>query len=185
MATAPEDDALSEDVFADDEHFDARSYGVEDWLVMAIFWLLAGTVFVQVFTRYVLNNSAAWTEEIARYLLIVVTFLGAAMAVRRNSHIIVEFFYRYLSQPAARALSTVVDALPILFYGYTAWLAYQVGVRTTSTMTSLPAWPKSLIYYAVAFGLAVCTVRAVQVAIRHWRRHETVVADHHEPGGVG
>jgi hypothetical protein len=65
--------------------------------------LAAGaTVFYQFFTRYVLNDSAAWTEEIARYLLIGVVFVGAAIGVAKNNHIQVDFFYRYMPQPVSR-----------------------------------------------------------------------------------
>ena len=38
---------------------------VEDWVTLAVFWLLAVCVFLQFFTRYVLNDRLAWTEEIA------------------------------------------------------------------------------------------------------------------------
>ena len=38
----------------------------EDWVAFVIFWSLAFIVFLQFFTRYVLNDSLAWTEEIAR-----------------------------------------------------------------------------------------------------------------------
>ena len=55
-----------------------------------IFWGLAFIVFLQFFTRYVLNDSLAWTEEIARYGLMWVVFIGAAMVTRRNTHIAVE-----------------------------------------------------------------------------------------------
>ncbi|MEK9618290.1 MAG: TRAP transporter small permease subunit, partial [Deltaproteobacteria bacterium] len=72
---------------ATDEPVDLSVYRWEDWLTFVVFWLLAITVFYQFFTRYVLSDSAGWTEEIARYLLIGVTFLGASMAVRRNTHI--------------------------------------------------------------------------------------------------
>src|SRR6266702_1925867 len=41
----------------------------EDWLAFVIFWSLAFIVFLQFFTRYVLNDSLAWTEEIARSAL--------------------------------------------------------------------------------------------------------------------
>ncbi len=53
--------------------------------MLVIFWVLAFVVFLQFFTRYVLNNSLGWTEEIARFLLIGVTFIGSVMAVRKNA----------------------------------------------------------------------------------------------------
>ena len=40
-------------------------YAIEDWITLIVFWLMAGCVFLQFFTRYVLSNSYAWTEVIA------------------------------------------------------------------------------------------------------------------------
>src|SRR5205823_11646107 len=59
----------------------------EDWLAFLVFWSLAFIVFLQFFTRYVLNDSLAWTEEIARYGLMWLTFIGGAVVTRKNSHI--------------------------------------------------------------------------------------------------
>lgn len=53
-------------------------------------------MFYQFVTRYVMNDSAAWTEEVARYMLIGVVFIGAAIGVAKNNQIQVDFFYRYL-----------------------------------------------------------------------------------------
>ena len=41
---------------------DLRVYAPEDWVTFALFWLMTFAVFLQFFTRYVLNNSFAWTE---------------------------------------------------------------------------------------------------------------------------
>ena len=70
-----------------------------------------------------LSDSAAWTEEIARYLLIVVCFVGASMGVRRNTHIHVEFLYRWLPAPVGRALSTFVDVVRLAFLAHATWLS--------------------------------------------------------------
>ena len=53
-----------------------KEYGPEDWVTLVFFWVLAIVVFLQFFTRYALNDPLAWTEEIARYLLSCVAFLG-------------------------------------------------------------------------------------------------------------
>ena len=69
-------DALFEQWQEEESHVDLSDLRWSDALVFGIFWILFGVVFLQFFTRYVLNNSLGWTEEIARYLLILVTFVG-------------------------------------------------------------------------------------------------------------
>src|SRR3954462_595199 len=96
-----------------DEAVDLSHYRVEDWASFTIFWVLAVVIFYQFFTRYALNDSASWIEEIARYLLIAVAFVGAAVNVRKNNHIQVDFFYRLLPRWFTRPLSTFVDILRI------------------------------------------------------------------------
>lgn len=155
---------------ATDAPIDLSGYRWEDWLTLAFFWLLALTVFYQFFTRYVLSDSAGWTEEIARYFLIVVTFLGASMAVRRNSHIHVEFLYRWLPIPVGRALSTAVDIVRIAFLGYATWLSIELVPRMHNLNMTVVDMPMSYVYALVTLGFGMMTFRAVQVAVRHGRR---------------
>src|SRR5690349_317791 len=101
-----------------EEEVDISHYRIEDWIAFAIFWVLALVIFYQFFTRYAMNDSASWTEEIARYLLIATAFVGAAVGVRKNNHIQVDFLYRLLPPLVTRPLSTFVDVIRILFFGY-------------------------------------------------------------------
>src|SRR5262245_28770827 len=87
----------------------------EDWLAFAVFWALAGIVFLQFFTRYVLNDSLAWTEEIARYGLMALTFLGGAVVTRRNNHIAVALLPNLLPGGYGRALLAAVDLDTLAF----------------------------------------------------------------------
>ena len=80
-------DEMSDLGFIEDVDFEYNEYGIEDYAVLAVFWLLAGVVFAQFFSRYIMNDSIAWTQEISRYLLVAVGFLGGSIAVRKNSHI--------------------------------------------------------------------------------------------------
>jgi len=152
-----------------------RSYGAEDWVALLLFWGLAVVVFLQFFTRYVLNDSLAWTEEIARYLLIMVAFIGGGMAVRRMSHIHVEFIYVYLGRRAAVALSTLVDLLRIAFLAYATFLAWQVTELMHGQSMVVIEWPMSIVYGAAFVGFAIMTIRAVQVAVTNWRSGESAL----------
>ncbi len=139
-----------------------------DGLVLAVFWGLAFVVFLQFFTRYVLNDSLGWTEEIARFLLIGVTFIGAVMATRKQSHIAVEFLYRWLSRPVRRALQTIVDLISLVFYTGLAVVSVQMAGRTNQSMVSIKM-PKSIIYWGVAICFAFMALYALAALVRHWR----------------
>jgi TRAP-type C4-dicarboxylate transport system permease small subunit len=167
-----EDHVLGEDgrFHAVDEEVRLSLYGWEDWIVLAVFWILAFVVFYQVFTRYVLNDAAGWTEEIARYLLIAVTFLGGAMAVRRGTHIQVDVLYRFLPPKAGRALALFVDAVRIAFFGYAAWLAWLLIDRIGTQRMAVVELPIGLVFGAMLMGFALMFGRSVQIAWRDWRR---------------
>lgn len=155
---------------ATDAPIDLSGYTWEDWQTLGFFWLLALTVFYQFFTRYVLSDSAAWTEEIARYLLIVVTFVGASMAVRRNSHIHVEFLYRWLPPAVGRAMSTFVDVARTAFLAYGTWLSLELMPKMANLDMTVVDLSMKYVYGLVTLGFAMMTFRSVQVSIRHWKR---------------
>src|SRR6185295_12526812 len=102
----------------------------EDWIAFAIFWALAFIVFLQFFTRYVLNDSLSWTEEIARYGLMWVVFIGGAMVTRRNTHIAVELLSNVMKPGPLRAtLLAFVDIVKLAFIGLLAWVSVTIIER--------------------------------------------------------
>ena len=152
-----------------------RVYAIEDWATFVIFWLMCLAVFLQFFTRYVLNNSFAWTEEIATNCLVAIVFVGAAMCVRLGRHIHVDFLFRYLPAGVARMLATAIDAVRTLFFAYAAWLVWRfMGLIEGETMTTVDL-PKNLVYGAVCVGFVLMFVRSVQVSVENWRRGYSIL----------
>lgn len=145
----------------DDTPFRVSDYRLEDFVTLALFWSLIMVVFAQFFSRYVLGNSIGWTEEIARYLLIGVGFLGSVMAARNGSHIMVEFFYHYMPTWQAKLLERLVAGLSLVFYIVMAWVAYQLASRTNSLMVSIDL-PKSIIYFTVCAAFLLMAIRTLQ-----------------------
>jgi TRAP-type transport system small permease protein len=160
----------------EDETIDLSDLRWEDSIVFAIFWILAFVVFLQFFTRYVLNDSLGWTEEIARYLLIGVTFAGAALAVRKQSHIAVEFLYRWVPRSGRMVAQAVIDVISIVFYVALAWFSAGIAMRTKSGMVSISV-PKSVIYWGVAACFVAMAGYAVVVAWRHWKTGTSPLID--------
>jgi TRAP-type transport system small permease protein len=161
---------------AQDEAVDLSDTPPEAWLALGFFWILGAVVFYQFFTRYVLNNSAAWTEEIARYLLIAVVFTGATIGVAKNSHIQVDFFYRFMPAGLARVMATIVDIVRTAFFAaavvLTIMMMLKLGTNSRMTMVDLPM---NYVYGVCGIGFALMTIRSVLVARRHWQRGYTVL----------
>jgi TRAP-type C4-dicarboxylate transport system permease small subunit len=139
-----------------------------DALVFVVFWLLFVTVFLQFFTRYVLNDSLAWTEEIARYLLIGVTFIGAVLATRKGTHIAVEAGLRAMPAPARRATLLAIDALALGFALFLAWTSARLALNTKQAMVSIDI-PKAYVYWLVAATFVGMSWYAGERVVKRWR----------------
>ena len=169
-------------VMGDDGEFHAVDEAVsfagtpfEGWIALGLFWSLGGVVFVQFITRYVFNDSASWTEEIARYLLIGTVFIGATIGVVKNNHIQVDLIYRYLPKKASRVLSTCVDVARVAFFLAMAVFTTQMMMKMESYKMTIIDLPMNIVYGMCLFGFAAMTVRSVWVAMIHWKRGYSVL----------
>ena len=175
--------AEAEKIIDDEGHFHVEDEAVdlsdtiaEGWVALGFFWLLGLTVFYQFITRYVFNDSAAWTEEIARYLLIAVVFVGATIGVAKNAQIQVDFFYRHMPAAMGRWLSRAVDVLRVAFFASAVVLTGEMMAKLGSNtrMTIVDA-PMNIVYGVVLLGFAAMALRSIQVALVHWRRGWSVL----------
>ena len=161
---------------ATDEAVDLSGTAPEAWVALFFFWVLGAVVVYQFVTRYVLNDSAAWTEEIARYLLIATVFTGATIGVIKNNHIQVDFLYRFMPRRLARGMAILVDVLRTLFYGaavvLTVMMMVKLGNNSRMTMVDLPM---NWVYGVCMVGFAMMAVRSAMVSVRHWRRGYSVL----------
>ncbi len=160
-------------------HEPPGDWRVEDWLAFALFWLLAGIVFTQFFSRYVLNDSIAWTEEIARYLLMAVAFLGAALAARKGTHIALEIVPNMLP-PKARAWAfLVLNICTVVFFAISAWLCWSIAEAMMYQPMVVIDFPLGWVYWAVLAGMLMTTFRFAQAGWKRFRAGEPEKA--HDP----
>ena len=90
-------------------------------------------------------------------------------------HIHVDFLYRLLPPRIGRALSTLVDIVRILFFAYATVLTGQMMSKMTNYKMTIVDLPMNVVYAVCLFGFACSAIRAVQVAVEHWRQGYSVL----------
>ena len=86
------------------KHLTAITLG---WLAISVLVVLVCVVLWGVFTRKIMGDQARWSEELARFLLIWISFLGGAIAYLDDKHLGVDLLASHFD-PAARRLSRIV-----------------------------------------------------------------------------
>ncbi|MEC7762119.1 MAG: TRAP transporter small permease [Pseudomonadota bacterium] len=135
------------------------STGPEDVIVFVVFWLMTICVILQFFTRYVLNNSLAWTEELASLSLVVIVYFGIVVCERRNSQIRIELVGQWLPAPVAGFLKLLVDLICLAFYVYLVTLFYRYTQLMGGDMMTTARVSLSPLYYAVTIAFAGLSLR--------------------------
>ena len=156
-------------IVAQDVEVEIKPY-LEDVIGFTVFWILGFVVFLQFFTRYILNDSMAWTEEIARYLLIWLTFIGSATAMRRGTHIGVEAVMHFLPGHIGTFFRFGVDIITVGFIALLCWFSIIVAERMQIQTMMVIEWPMSIVYAGVAFGCFLMLYRCVRMIFANARR---------------
>ena len=171
-SVSEEVDALFKDWEKEEAKVDLSDLNAWDSIVFAVFWILFAVVFLQLFARYVLNDSPGWTEEIARYLLIGVTFIGSVTAMRKGTHIAVEALFKYLTPPRRHQLLLAIDLIVALFCIFLAVTAAQLSLRTNQFMVTVNV-SKAWVYWTVCASFVAMAAYATLRFVRRWQRRES------------
>lgn len=111
---------------------------------------------VQVLFRYVLRSALPWTEELARSLLVGVTFWGAAVAVFRNSHVRFEFLLRRIPPAISMAIQVIGDLLCLVYLILVAQGALaMVGPTWYTYAGTMPWMRKAYLYIVLLLGVVL------------------------------
>lgn len=130
----------------------------------ALLFIMAAIAFANVLTRYVINYSISFTEELTVYFFVWMTFLGLALAFRRGTQVRVTFFASKFSKPVRKALVIAAAIACVTFFaamGYYGVLQVmdeiEMGAMTESM--SLPVWWFSA---SIPVGSLLIVIRIIQ-----------------------
>jgi TRAP-type C4-dicarboxylate transport system permease small subunit len=137
-------------------------------LIAAMVVLIAS----QVGFRYVLNEPLAWTEEVARHLMVWAGLLGAAVAYRRKGHLGMDILVMHLSRPWRRGVEMILQVLAIGFFGILVIHGIPLVEHTMRQFSSAIRIPMGYIYASIPAGAALILLFATEGIVRVWGDQE-------------
>lgn len=128
-------------------------------LIVIFGWLVYG--------RYILNATPTWVEQAALLLIVWITFLGAAVGVRRGTHLAVDFIREAAPGPVRRS-GLLLCAAALLFFGVMlAWQGYVMFERTARRDIPLLGISEGWRAVPVIIGGAMIALYSIDDFFRH------------------
>ncbi|MGD1925425.1 MAG: TRAP transporter small permease [Paracoccaceae bacterium] len=97
-----------------------------------------------VFGRYVLNDTPTWVEQVSLLLVMVISFLGAAVGVHQNTHLSVVVFRGIVPSWLRTGFVAVTDLLMAVFGGLMFWNGIELTMFKWNTLIPLIQWSEGL-----------------------------------------
>ncbi len=119
-----------------------------------------------VFWRYILNDALSWTEELGRYLMIWMGFLGIGPALREGGHVAVDVAINRLSGRSRRALIFLIRVLCITFPGAVVGAAFALIPKISNQITPVLGLSTSIPYLAIPVGCMLTIIEMLALMVR-------------------
>ena len=128
--------------------------------------LMVAVMFYQVVLRYCFNKSNIWSEEITRYMFVYVSLLGSFVAIRKNSHLKVDFFVGLLKGKAYRYFTHLTSIGVLGFLIYLTPLAYNLSMNTMKSESPGLKLPMGYVYLAVPIGCVLMIMGMIEIILQ-------------------
>jgi TRAP-type C4-dicarboxylate transport system permease small subunit len=133
------------------------------YIIIALLGVMVVAVFLQVLFRFFLDQPLAWTEELARYLLIWITFLGSAYAMAIKAHIGTEYIQKFLSPLMNKIILALAAVLSILFFIVMVHQGYLLSARSMTQTSPTLLVPMGYIYMVIPISGVLLIMNVLHV----------------------
>lgn len=126
-------------------------------------------LFLQVFTRYVLNDPLSWTEEVARYLYVYVVFLGASAAISDRSHVGIDFIVKALPATAQWIVALLVNLAILFVLTQLVYWGWRAAMRQWNLPLVVLDIPYTWVYIVIPITAVLMTLRTLLIMREDYR----------------
>ena len=145
------------------EAFDRALLALNRWLIIVILAAMALMVFANVVLRFLTDHSILWVEEVSRYLMIWLTFLGAGLVLRYGGHIGIDALQDAFPR-VAPYIRAFIFALLLGFFVFMVWVGIRYTLRTWAQTTPVMEIPVGIVYLAMPIGFSLLIVHLLLMA---------------------
>ncbi|MEM7394445.1 MAG: TRAP transporter small permease [Verrucomicrobiota bacterium] len=144
---------------------------IEKMVVVVLFSALVLLCFLQIVFRFALNFSLSWTEELARYVFILLVYMSACAAVLHNAHVRVEIIDGLLPERFKKTLDTVVDLLFMVFMALIGYYGIHLSQESFEINQLSPAMqiPMGAVYAIIPITFFLTSGRLIQRIVLRYR----------------
>ncbi|RHR05204.1 TRAP transporter small permease [Pseudoflavonifractor sp. AF19-9AC] len=119
---------------------------------------------LQIFFRYVLQNSLVWSQEACNLLFFLSIFLGSAVCVTERKHITIDLVLEYLPFSVKRYWFLVIYGIMLAFSIYMVFTGYDMALAFAHQVTSTMKLSYYHVYLAIPISCACMAINVVRVA---------------------
>ena len=135
------------------------------YVVTSAMAVLSAVLILQVFFRYVMNDSLEWGNDVPRLAFIMVVVLSIPLAFRFNAHVGMDFDLTKLKFISKSAVHRFNAIFLLILFATVSWYAAQLAAKTWDQMMPGLNLPVGLFYLSLAVGQAHCCLHVVRVLI--------------------
>tara|TARA_R110002111_G_scaffold238757_2_gene300517 strand:+ start:24042 stop:24584 length:543 start_codon:yes stop_codon:yes gene_type:complete len=134
---------------------------IEKYIVCSSIVLMMLNSTANAIGRYFFNQSIFFAEELNQFLIVSVTFIGFAYAVRKGRNIRMTAVYDALNHSAKKVISIMIAAVTAALMFFLAYLAfhYVVELKELNRLSPALQFPVYLIYSVIPLGLAMAGIQ--------------------------
>lgn len=137
----------------------------EEYMVGIIILASSVLIFINVVLRYGFNSGFHWSDEMVRYLMILLTFIGGSICVRTGTHIGVDVVFTVLNEKITKVLLGFIYIVGLIFSLVIAYFGIRIVQRNILHPQLSPALqiPMFIPYLSIVIGFGLSAYRYVQL----------------------
>lgn len=157
-----------------DGKFDLKTFlnNIELYVATICFIALTILLMLQVISRYALNHSFTWMEELATVMFVWMIYLAISAAVTKRKHLRIDFVLEMVPFKVKRAMLVLSNVIFAAFNIYISIVMVDVIKLLGKSKTTMLGIPQRLVYVVIPVALVVTVIRLVQDTMKLMKETE-------------